>query len=302
MTTPPTTHAPPVKRRRGETVATQRWNEIMYWPLTVAALIFLVTYTFHVIGDFHGTEAVIAHSLIALTWIVFIVDYVARLALSNPRGAWFRTHLAALGITIVPPLRPVVLLDAFTRVAEFRRSAGAGLRARLLIYGIGSTLLLIWYISLVVLQAERHAPGATIVSFGDAVWWAFCTVTTVGYGDYVPVTLQGRIAAVVLMAGGVVLVGLIVATISSAVVERVSSLPTPNRPAHRRRRHHPIEAGNGPEHTNAGHANAGHANAEHDEAERDHAAYDHPAYEKAEHDSDHHSGGETDHPENPSHP
>ncbi|GAA1858262.1 potassium channel family protein [Microbacterium koreense] len=278
MTAPPTAGGPKVNRRRGETPATQRWNAVMYWPLTVAALLFLITYTFHVIADFHGTEAVVAHTLIALTWVVFIVDYLVRLALSNPRGEWFRTHLAALGITIVPPLRPVVLLDAFTRIAEFRRTAGSGLRARLLIYGIGSTLLLIWYISLVVLQAERHAPGATIVSFGDAVWWAFCTVTTVGYGDYVPVTLQGRIAAVVLMAGGVVLVGLIVATISSAVVERVSNASTPQRPPHRRRRRrHPTEAGGRPEH-------------------------DHPEHDRADHELDHHTGDETDDPEDPSRP
>ena len=47
-------------------------------------------------------------------------------------------------------------------------------------------------------------------------------MTTVGYGDYVPITPLGRVAAVFLMAGGVVVVGLVVATISSWVVERAS--------------------------------------------------------------------------------
>ena len=194
----------------------------MYWPLTIAALLFLVTYTIHVTAELTGIAAVVTLTIISITYIMFLVDYLARLALSKPRGAWFRSHLAALGMVLVPALRPVRLLDTFTRIASFRRSAGATLRARLLIYGIGSALLLIWYISLLVLQFERHAPGATIDSFGDSVWWAFCTITTVGYGDYVPVTVPGRVAAVVLMAGGVVLVGLIVATISSSVVERVS--------------------------------------------------------------------------------
>lgn len=207
--------------RPGETAATRRWSDAMYWPLTVAALLFLITYTIHVIGDLRGGVALASTAIIALTWVVFVVDYVVRFALSRPRGAWFRAHLASLGMVLVPALRPVRLLDAFTRVTT-RRSAGDALRKRLLVYGIGSALLLVWYIALVVLQVERHAPGATITSFGEAVWWAFCTVTTVGYGDYVPVTVPGRVAAVFLMAGGVVLVGLIVATISSAVVERVS--------------------------------------------------------------------------------
>lgn len=208
--------------RPGETEATRRWTEAMYWPLTIAALVFLVTYTVHVVTQVDGVSRTITTSIIGVTWLVFVVDYIVRLALSRPRGAWFRAHLAALAMVVVPALRPVRLLDTFTRIAAFRRSAGASLRAQLLIYGVGTALLLIWYVSLVVLEFERHAPGATILSFGDAVWWAFCTVTTVGYGDYVPVTTMGRVFAVLLMAGGVVLVGLIVATISSWVVERVT--------------------------------------------------------------------------------
>jgi voltage-gated potassium channel len=205
--------------RPGETTATHRWAVAVYWPLTVAALVFLITYTIHVIGDVHGTARVVTSSIITGTWLMFLADYVVRLALSRPRGEWFRSHPTALAMVLVPALRPVRLLDAVARVITSRTSRGGSLRARLLIYGIGSALLFIWYISLLVLEAERHAPGATIVNFGDAVWWAFCTITTVGYGDYVPITVPGRIAAVALMLGGVVLVGLIVATISSAVLD-----------------------------------------------------------------------------------
>lgn len=223
----------------GETEATMRWSSVMYWPLTVAALLFLISYTIHVIGRLTGGIAVLTSLIIGMSWLLFVVDYLVRLSLSRPRGAWIKSHLASLAMVLVPALRPVRLLDASTRLATFRRSAGSTLRARLLIYGVGSALLLIWYISLVVLQFERDAPGATIDSFGDAVWWAFCTVTTVGYGDFVPVTVPGRTAAVVLMAGGVVLVGLIVATISSAVLERVANAQSgpdvaqPPRIAHR---------------------------------------------------------------------
>ncbi|ODU50075.1 MAG: hypothetical protein ABT07_03755 [Microbacterium sp. SCN 70-10] len=134
-----------------------------------------------------------------------------------------------LAVVFVPILRPVRLLGALTRLTSFTRTAGSSVRAQLIIYGLGSVSLLIWQVALVVLQAERHTPGANILTFGDAIWWAVCTVTTVGYGDYAPVTVTGRLAAVVLMAGGVVLVGLIVATISSWASERVAQ-------AHERKR------------------------------------------------------------------
>ncbi|MET0297997.1 MAG: ion channel [Microbacterium sp.] len=236
-TAAPHPHAPVMKP--GETPATHRWSEIMYWPLTIAAILFLITYTIHVVGDVHGTAAAVTTTIIGAVWALFFIDYIGRLLLADPRSAWFRSHLAALSMVVVPAIRPVRLLDTFTRIGVFGRSAASSLRAKLLVYGIGSALLLIWYISLLVLQFERHAPGATITTYGDSVWWAFCTVTTVGYGDYVPVTVPGRVAAVVLMAGGVVLVGLIVATISSLVYERAANAPAPELPIptlHLRRR------------------------------------------------------------------
>lgn len=207
---------------RGETEASQRWSRLTYWPLAFAAAVFLFTYTVHVIGDVHGPWAVVTSTIIALIWVMFIADYLVKLRLSHPRRLWFRTHKFDLVLSVIPALRPVRLLDAFTRLTSFTKTAGNSIRARLLIYGVGSALLLVWYIALIVLQFERNAPGATITSFGRAVWWAFCTITTVGYGDYVPLTVGGRIAAVFLMAGGVVVVGLVVATISSWVVERAS--------------------------------------------------------------------------------
>ncbi|KAA9108384.1 ion channel [Microbacterium rhizomatis] len=208
--------------QRGETARSLRWERLTYWPLTVAAAVFLVTYTVHVIGDVQGVWSIATTSLIGLIWVMFVADYIVRLSLSNPRRLWARTHKFELLLALLPALRPIRLLDATTRLASFTKTAGNSIRARLLIYGVGSAFILIWYVSLLELQFERHAEGATITTFGSAVWWAFCTVTTVGYGDYVPVTVPGRVAAVVLMAGGVVLVGLVVATISSWVVERAT--------------------------------------------------------------------------------
>lgn len=67
------------------------------------------------------------------------------------------------------------------------------------------------------------APAA--IAFADAVWWAFVTIT-VGYGDFYPVTLTGRITAVALMVGGLALIGVVTATLRSWIVERVADQNT----------------------------------------------------------------------------
>jgi voltage-gated potassium channel len=72
-----------------------------------------------------------------------------------------------------------------------------------------------------------------IASFGDAVWWAVTTVTTVGYGDLAPVTAMGRVVAVALMIGGITLVGTVTATLASWIVQRVAEEDTAHEAATR---------------------------------------------------------------------
>ena len=87
-------------------------------------------------------------------------------------------------------------------------------------YAVAVTTAAVGLGALSILDAERDAPGATITSFGDAVWWAWATVTTVGYGDRYPVTTAGRGVAAVLMLCGIALLGLVTASLASFLVDR----------------------------------------------------------------------------------
>lgn len=209
------------------------WHHHTRWPLLIASALYLVAYSWRVIADLDGTGWNVATLVLLVTWAMFIVDYVVRLALARGRGQWFRHHLGALVFALIPVLRLVMLLRVLTLAPAFRATAGAALRTKVMIYGAGASALLLYLASLAVLEAERDAPGATIVTFGDALWWASATVTTTGFGDLVPITFGGRLVGAALMFGGIAMAGVITATLASWIVERASRNDDSQEPATR---------------------------------------------------------------------
>ncbi len=63
------------------------------------------------------------------------------------------------------------------------------------------------------------------------MWWAISTVTTVGYGDQYPITVLGRVVAVLLMIGGISLIGVVTASLASWIVQRVAETDTASQAA-----------------------------------------------------------------------
>lgn len=197
------------------------WERATEWPLTGAAVVFLGAYAWEVLTNAQGGAKNAAELVIDAVWALFGVDYLVRLALAPSRGRWFLHHLPDLAVIALPILRPLRLLRLVTLVGIMQRSAGTALRGRITLYTAGSAALLIFTSALATLDAERDEPGSSIRTFGQALWWALTTITTIGYGDTFPVSTEGRFIAALLMIGGVALIGVVTATLASWIVSLV---------------------------------------------------------------------------------
>ncbi len=209
----------------------EQWESRSEWVLAAVAVAFLVAYSIQVLSSPVGAVNSLLNSVMTLLYLAFIVDYVVRLVLAPQRRRWFFRHLFDLAIVALPVLRPLRLLRLLVLIKVMQRAGGDAIRGRVAVYAASSAVLFVYVASLAMLQTERSAPDSTITSFGDAIWWAVTTVTTVGYGDTYPVTVTGRVIAGLLMIGGISLIGVITATVASWIVERVSEGDSANRAA-----------------------------------------------------------------------
>jgi voltage-gated potassium channel len=168
------------------------------------------------------------------TWLLFAVDYLTRLTLSVDRRTFIRRNVLDLAVVILPILRPLRLLRLVTAINVLNRHAGNSLRGRVAVYVAGSTSLVIFVAALASLEAERGDADANITTFGDALWWAMTTVTTVGYGDRFPVTGTGRFVAAGLMLAGIALLGIVTASFATWLIDRIREVEEESEQATRR--------------------------------------------------------------------
>jgi voltage-gated potassium channel len=201
------------------------WERVTSWPALGASFLFLVAYSVGIlyVGQPPWLSVVLTVILIAV-WLFFVVDFVVRLLLSHDKGRFVRKHPVALLSVFLPLARPFLLLTGLARLRAFRGNTPSHLRRRVIVFAAAFITMFIYVISLAELHVERYAAGSNIKTFGDAVWWACVTMATVGYGDYYPVTSEGRVLAVILMMGGIVIVGTASATIVNYLNERTQHL------------------------------------------------------------------------------
>jgi voltage-gated potassium channel len=164
-------------------------------------------------------------------WAIFVIDYGVRLAVAGDRRHFVRSN--------IPDLIAILPLD-FLRVARVARLARLTrlLRAGTVLWRVTRDVRGVLGtngLGYVVLATAALVVGGGLAawgveerlgSFGDGLWWALVTATTVGYGDISPVTPQGRAVATVLMLVGIGTLGMITGSIATYFLGQNREQPT----------------------------------------------------------------------------
>jgi len=176
--------------------------------------------------------------------VIFLIDFGMNLVGAKPKRAYFigqRGWLDLLGS--IPsfgfiPFTALFRLARLSRLARITRllrgQAGKDLVLDVLAnrgeYATFITVLLAGIVlstaSILVLQFESQAPDGNIKTGGEAIWWGLVTITTVGYGDFYPVTLMGRLTGIFVMFAGIGIIGALASILASMLV----SPSTPDEP------------------------------------------------------------------------
>lgn len=196
------------KITRGEEGLTE-WERRTDKPLFIASLLYLVAYAAPIVSTrISAPLDGILNIFQMILWALFAVDYCVRLYLA-PRRIYFFTHnLMNLAIVLLPAWRIVSFLAMLHMTANRQYKLLSELAVKL----FGYTLIFVIMAALAIFSIEQGAPGALIKDIWTAYWWTLATLATVGYGDVYPVTVPGRVIAVVVMIYGVGLFGVITGT------------------------------------------------------------------------------------------
>lgn len=193
-------------------------------PYMILGFVYLGVFTTQVVAQppkdiYNGLE--VASDLI---YWVFAVDVLLRAIylgreLFTIAGLFkfIKQNWLGLGSLLLPAFRSLRVL----RVMLVLRGLSPFMTNRASKVGlvVGVTLPLLLFTSAVsILEAERGVDGANIHTFGDALWWALASVTTVGYGDRFPVTEDGRFIATLLMLVGIGLFSSLTALLAAWVL------------------------------------------------------------------------------------
>ena len=161
----------------------------------------------------------------SLICIVFIYDFFARFFLAPKKLAFLKWGWIDLVSSI--PMLDILRWGRLVRVIRVFRTLRAFRSTKILLpfifknkpQSILATVAMVAFLltvaaSIAVLNFET-LPESNIKTPGDAIWWAFVSIATVG-GDKFPVTIEGRIVAVILFTAGIGLVGTFTAYVATS--------------------------------------------------------------------------------------
>ncbi len=220
------THQHPDPDNPKQVRAAQRLNSYenkTAWTMVILSIVYLVLYSFYVLEpDLTDAQQAWLNTGMNIIWFTFIADLLIRATLAPHFFAYLVHHPIDVIAVAIPALRVLRVLRVLT-AGQWLISRGSRLRFGRTATAVVIAVIFISYLSaLAVLNAERSSPGSNIETFPEALWWSVVTMSTVGYGEYYPVTVNGRIIATGVMVVGISLLGLVGASVASSVISRLS--------------------------------------------------------------------------------
>lgn len=196
----------------------QKIYEVFMAVLAIISIILIVLSYGSVIDINHGYPELLNNAIL----IIFTIDYFARLFLAKDKKKFFKENIFDL-LSIIP-VSASFNLFRFARIGRlvvvFRLVRLIGLTGKLnrllkingLIYIIYTSIAIL-IVSASIYSISEHVP------YGESLWWAIATATTIGYGDISPHTFLGKLAAILLMVIGIGFVGVLTSSLTNFFIQ-----------------------------------------------------------------------------------
>jgi voltage-gated potassium channel len=195
-------------------------NRIRSETLTFLALAFLVAFSWPAfVAEIDPQTQKILDYVQWISWIAFAVDLLVGLVLAEKKLKFLAHHPLEVITVLLPFLRPLRLLRVISFGTLVIQKVAVGRQFAITLKVFLASILLAYIGAVQITITERGVEGSNIKNFGDGLWWAITTVTTVGYGDRFPTTSTGRVLAVCLMLVGISLMGVITASVAAWFVK-----------------------------------------------------------------------------------
>lgn len=210
------------------------WVESVVQAVIVVSL---VAFALETLPDLSADQREWLHWVEVGCVVVFTLEYLTRLLLTRPWRQYAFSFFGLVDLVAILPfylslgvstesVRALRLLRLF-RMLKLMRYNAAMLRfyralclAREELALFGTAALILLYLSGVgVYQFEHAVQPEVFRSVFDGLWWALCTLTTVGYGDLYPVTMGGRIFTFVILVIGLGVIAVPTGLVASAMSE-----------------------------------------------------------------------------------
>jgi voltage-gated potassium channel len=192
------------------------WNE----TLTFLALAFLVAFSYPAfVEPIPSSTQTLLNMVQWVSWIAFAIDLIYGLSNAKNKKKYLMQHPLEIAAVLLPFLRPLRLMRVISFGGLAIQKVAIGRQFAITVKVFLASIFVAYISAVQITITERDIDGSNIKNFGDGLWWAITTVTTVGYGDRYPTTTEGRFLAVTLMIMGISLMGVITASVAAWFVK-----------------------------------------------------------------------------------